>query len=89
MTKCLNPKGWQDVWTAEDLDNITDRINQAKEGSGCSIADTMEIMEILEQLEGMRAVFPKSHQHYFTETADELIGLAISYLDQLRTTLPR
>lgn len=88
MTKCLDSKGWRDVWTAEDLDNIANRIDQAKKGSGCSLTDTMEILEILEQLEWMRITFPPSHQSYFVETKDELIGVAISHLERLRSELP-
>lgn len=76
-------------WTADDLKGVTDRIETAKEQSGCSIASIMEVLEILEQIEGMCSVFPPSQKRFFTETTDELIGLAISRLEWLRAELPR
>lgn len=72
-------------WSPDDLRGITNRIEFAKEQSVCSLMSIMEIAEILELIQGMAPDFPESQQRYFQETADELIALAISYLEKLRT----
>ena len=72
-------------WSPDDLKGITKRTELAKEQSGCSLSSVMEIVEILEFLQGMAPDFPESQQQYFRETADELITLAISHLEKLRT----
>lgn len=78
--RCLAEK-----WSPDNLKEITDRIEFAKEQSGCSLSCVMEIIEILELLRGIAPDFPKSQQRYFQETADELLALAISHLEKLRT----
>lgn len=83
----LRQKSLAEIWSPDDLREITDRIEFAKEQSGCSLMSIMEIIEILELLQGITPDFPLPQQHYFQETADELIGLAISCLEKLRTDL--
>lgn len=87
MKDCTGLKRWNGgagIWSPDDLRSLTDRIDKAKELSGCSIARIMEFMEILEQIEEMRSDFPLHQQQYFTEAVDELISLAISYLEHMR-----
>lgn len=74
-----NQRSLPEKWSPDDLKRITGRIEFAKEQSGCSLSSTMEIVEILELLQGMAPDFPESQQRYFRETADELITLAISH----------
>ena len=69
----------------DDIRAFTNRVEFAKEQSGCSLTSVMEIVEILEIIQGMAPDFPESQQRYFRETTDELIILAISYLENLRT----
>lgn len=72
-------------WSPDDLRRITGRIEFAKEQSGCALSSVMEIVEVLELLQGMAPDFPKSQRRYFQETTDELLALAISHLEKLRT----
>lgn len=72
-------------WSPDDLKGITDRIEFTKEQSGCSLASVMEIVEILEFLQGVAPDFPESQQRYFRETVADLITLAISHLEKLQT----
>lgn len=81
----LRQKSLAEIWSPDDLKEITDHIEFAKEQSGYSLMSIMEIIEILELLQGITPNFPLPQQRYFQETADELIGLAISYLEKLRT----
>lgn len=75
---------WEDKWSPDDLRKTTDRIEYAKEQSGGSLENVLEIVEILELLEGMVADFPLPQQKYFREAVYELVGLAISYLENFR-----
>lgn len=80
-----NQRSLPKKWSPDDLKGITKRTELAKEQSGCSLSSVMEIVEILEFLQGIAPDFPESQQRYFRETADELITLAISHLEKLRT----
>ena len=85
-TQDIVKKGcFTEKWSPDDLKEIIDRIEFVKEQSGSSLASVMEIIEILELLQGMSPDFPESQQRYFRETAADLIALAISYLEKLRT----
>lgn len=85
-TKDMVKKGrFAEKWSPDNVRGITDRIEFVKEQSRCSLASVMEIVEILEFLQGMSPDFPESQQRYFRETAADLITLAISYLEKLRT----
>lgn len=75
---------WEEKWTPDDLRGITDRIEYAKEQAGCSLASVMEIVELLELLEGIVSDFPLPQQRYFRETVNELVGLAIGHLEKFR-----
>jgi len=75
---------WEEKWTPDDLRGITDRIEYAKEQAGGSLAGVMEIAELLELLEGIVLDFPLPQQRFFRETVNELVGLAISYLENFR-----
>lgn len=72
-------------WSPDNLREFTQRIEFAKEQSGGSLESVLEIVEILELLEGMVADFPLPQQKYFREAVHELVGLAISYLENFRT----
>lgn len=74
-------------WSTEDLNALTRRIEAAKEQSACSLAGVMEIVEILEQLQELIPDSPENQQRYFRETADDLLTLAISWLQILRAKL--
>lgn len=75
---------WEDKWSPDNLRKTTDRIEYAKEQSGGSLENVLEIVEILELLEGMVADFPLPQQRYFRETVAELVGLAIGHLEKFR-----
>lgn len=70
-------------WSSDDLNALTRRIESAKEQSGCSLASTMEIIEILELIQDA----PENQKRYFSETADDLLTVAISGLQLLRAKL--
>lgn len=75
---------WEEKWAPDNLQGITDRIEYAKEQAGCSLASVMEIVELLELLEGIVSDFPLPQQRYFRETVNELVALSISYLENFR-----
>lgn len=75
---------WEEKWAPDDLRGITDRIEYAKEQTGGSLASVMEIVELLELLEGIVSDFPLPQQRYFRETVTELVALSIGHLEQFR-----
>lgn len=75
---------WEEKWAPDNLQRITDRIEYAKEQAGCSLASVMEIVELLELLEGIVSDFPLPQQRYFRETVNELVALAIGHLEKFR-----
>lgn len=81
MTK---QRSFTEKWTPDNLREITDRIEFAREQSGCSLASVMEIVEILELLQGIAPDFPLPQQCYFREAVDELVNLAIGHLEKFR-----
>lgn len=74
-------------WSEDDLNALTHHIESAKEQSTCSLASVMEIIEILEQIQDLIPHFPENQKKYFREAADDLLALAISWLQVLRATL--
>ena len=74
-------------WSADDLNALTHRIESVKEQSGCSLASAMEVIEILEQIQDLIPHSPENQRQYFRETADDLLTLAISWLQVLRSKL--
>lgn len=74
-------------WSSDDLNALTRRIESAKEQSGCSLASTMEIIEILELIQELIQDAPENQKRYFSETADDLLTVAISWLQLLRAKL--
>ena len=74
-------------WSADDLNALTQRIEYAKEQSGCSLTSVMEMIEILELLQELISHSPGNQQRYFREVADDLLSLAISWLQLLREKL--
>lgn len=73
-------------WSPDDLKSFTNRVELAKQQDP-SLVSAMELLEIIEQIQGMSLDFPSSYQQYFCETLDELLGLAISHLEYLRGEL--
>lgn len=52
--------------------------------SESSLLSTLEIVELLELIQGMASSFPRAQQRYFRETVDELVALAVSYLEKFQ-----
>lgn len=75
---------WEEKWAPDNLQGIIDRIEYAKEQAGCSLASVMEIVELLELLEGIVSDFPLPQQRYFREVVDELVSLAVGHLEKFR-----
>lgn len=75
---------WEDKWSPDDLLGLTERIERAKEESESSLLNTLEIVELLELIQGMASSFPRAQQKYFRETVDELVALAVSYLEKFQ-----
>ena len=73
-------------WLPDDLRELENRVEQAKQQPP-SLISSRELLEIIELIQGMSPDFPQNYQQYFCETSDELLGLAISYLECLRTEL--
>lgn len=71
-------------WSQDDIREITDRVELAKNQSIGSLESVTEIIQTLELLHGMAPDFPLSQQHYFREAVDELVGLAIGHLEKFR-----
>lgn len=88
MEKNVALKNWHGLksWLPDDLRELENRVEQAKQQPP-SLISTMELLEIIEQIQGMSPDFPKNYQQYFCETSDELLGLAISHLEYLRGEL--
>ena len=80
-----NQRSLSEKWSPDDLKGIEERIDYAKNQSIGSLTSVAEIIEVLELLQGMATDFPESQQRYFRETIDELVGLAIGYLETFRT----
>lgn len=74
-------------WSVDDLNSLTRRIEFVKEQSDCSLASAMEAIEVLEQLQNLIPNSRENEQRYFREMADDLLTLAISWLQVLRAKL--
>lgn len=74
-------------WSVDDLNSLTRRIEFVKEQSNCSLASAMEAIEVLEQIQDLIPHLPENQQRYFREMADDLLTLAISWLQVLRSKL--
>lgn len=84
-TQDIVKKGcFTEKWSQDDIREITDRVELAKNQSIGSLTTVTEIIEILELLHGMAPDFPLPQQRYFRETVDELVGLAIGHLEKFR-----
>lgn len=87
MSIAFNGYTEMENWSADDLNALTRRIEFAKEQSGCSLESAMEVIEILEQIQELIPLSPENQQRYFREMADDLLTLAISWLQVLRSKL--